>query len=193
MMDRDYKDLPDAYMRMAFGGILGPWSLIRSDGGASMCFTPDQSSKHSGYNPYTGSSGLGYFHYLRSVGSYVFPNRGTEMLTFGCQMELEDDVYSVRPWDGVGRRFVFRQIGISLEFGFGCTQLLKLDQRRRWFEAEVLNPTDKDVTAWVKVSGLWGKVIDLAGESVQSEKGVAKGTVLLPAGKVTTVRGKVIS
>ena len=134
LMDRDYLAIPEAYMRMAFGGMLGPWALVRSDGAASMCYCPDLSSKHAGFNSYTGGSGHGLFHYLREVGSYVLPNQKQGIYTFGCHFESTDDAYVVRPWEGVGRRIVMRQIGAEFRLTFGRFIELRVDRAKRWFE-----------------------------------------------------------
>ncbi len=67
LLDRDYLGLPDAYMRMAFAGMLGPWALVGPEGEAAMSFCPDPASKQYQFNRFNGSSGIGYFHYLRGV------------------------------------------------------------------------------------------------------------------------------
>ncbi|MBS1713709.1 MAG: hypothetical protein JST30_05165 [Armatimonadetes bacterium] len=192
LMDRDYLALPESYMRMAFGGMMGPWALVRRDGAASMCYCPDLSSKHAGYNVFTGASGLGLFHYLRGVGSYVLPNRVQGTFTFGCHTEQDEDKVVVRPWEGVGRRIVLRQIGVEFELTFGTFKELRLDIRKRWFEADVHNPCDKDVRAVIRFVGLWGRNVEVEGATVSGEDGRNECPVLLPAAKTTTVRGKVV-
>lgn len=192
LMDRDYLALPDAYVRLAFGGMLGPWSLIRGDGAASMCYSPDLSSKHAGYNHYTGASGLGYYHYLRGAASYVLPNRIEEGYSFGCHHMIEGDAHVVRPWDGVGRRIVMRQIGAEFELDFGVFRELRLDTRLRWFEAIVENPADRASETMIKVRGLWGQRLRVDG----SEYGVVDGwfhvPVTLAAGKKAILRGEIV-
>ncbi len=192
LMDRDYLALPDAYMRRAFGGMMGPWALVRRDGAASMCYCPDLSSKQAGYSLFTGASGLGYYHYLRGAGAYVLPNRTTGTFTFGCHFEAGEEAFTVRPWDGVGRRIVMRQIGAEFELAFGRFKELRLDARKRWFEADIENPADKDVSARLTVTGLWGSRLEVAGSEVHSTDGTAVCTITLPAGKSVTVKGKVL-
>ncbi|MCW5936144.1 MAG: hypothetical protein KIT11_02410 [Fimbriimonadaceae bacterium] len=193
LMDRDYLALPEAYMRMAFGGMMGPWALVRRDGAASMCYCPDLASRHAGYNSMTGGSGLGYFHYLRAVASYVLPNRATGLYTFGCHFEADEEAYTVRPWDGVGRRIVLRQIGAEFRLSFGRCEELKLDVRKRWFEARIWNPSDKDVTAKLTISGLWGRNVAIQGAAVEAPDGVAICPIHLPAGQKVVVKGRVVS
>lgn len=193
MMDRDYLALPDAYMRMAFGGMLGPWALIRHDGAASMCYCPDHSSQQAGFNAFTGAGGLGYYHYLRGTGAYVLPNREQGVYTFGCHYGLVDAVHTVAPWDGVGRRVILRQIGAEFHLGFGCFDEVRLDERKRWFEATVDNPSDKHVNAELRIRGLWGAEVEIEGQRVKARDGWAVATVSLPAGTKTTVKGKVVS
>jgi len=192
MMDRDYLALPDAYMRMAFGGMLGPWALVRRDGAASMCYCPDLSSKQAGFNVYTGASGLGYFHYLRSVGAYVLPNRDQGIFTFGCHFENDHGFHVVRPWDGVGRRIILRQFDAEFELTFGCFHELRLDERKRSFSAQIVNPSDKDVKADLRVKGLWGNTILVQNRNYDAVDGEVQFPVTLPAGQTTTVTGKVM-
>lgn len=190
-LDRDYLAVPEAYLRLACGGMLGPWALIRKDGAASMCFCPDLSSKHAGYNPYTGASGLGYFHYLRTVSSYVLPNRTLGTYSFGCHYEANATGYIVRPWEGVGRRVYLRQIGAEFELTFGRFEEIKLDKRKRQIEARILNPCDKDALAMMTLRGLWGSQLDLDGKIVDAVNGEMRVQLALPAGKTVRVRGGV--
>lgn len=191
LMDRDYLALPEAYMRMAFGGMLGPWALVRRDGAASMCYCPDSSSRQAGYNVFTGASGLGYYHYLRGAGSFILPNRSQGTVTFGCHLETTEDSYIVRPWDGVGRFVVFRQIGVEFELTFGRIIELRLDLRKRWFEAEIENPSDKDVVATMKVTGLWGREVEYDGQRCAAEGGTVRFDVKLRAQATQKMKGKV--
>ncbi len=189
LMDRDYLALPEGYMRMAFGGMIGPWALIRKDGGASMCYCPDLSSKQAGYNVYTGAGGLGYYHYLRGAGSYILPNRAAGTFTFGCHHEVLEDCHYVRPWDGVGRKIVLRQTGAEFELSFGQFVNLRLDIRKRWFEAEIHNSADRTVNASLTVTGLWGTSLKIDGKSVTVNDGIAHCTLKLPAHSTKVIRG----
>ncbi len=191
LMDRDYLAIPEAYMRMAFGGMLGPWALVRSDGAASMCYCPDLSSKHAGFNAYTGGSGHGLFHYLREVGSYVLPNQKQGIYTFGCHFESTEDAYVVRPWEGVARKIVLRQIGAEFRLSFGRFIELRLDRAKRWFEAEIQNPSDKEIKAELTMTGMWGVTMSVQGKSVTSEGGVAVTQVTLPARQTIKLKGNV--
>lgn len=186
-LDRDYLAIPDAYMRLAFGGMIGPWALVRNDGAASMCYCPDFSSKHQGYNPVTGASGLGYFHYLRCAGSFVLPNRSLGTYTFGCHYEFENNVHVVRPWDGVGRRVVLRQIGAEFAVSFGRIVQVTLDARKRFAEITIENPCDKIIRTEISVRGLWGNRINIQNKTYSVMEGCAKGKVDLPAGKMTKI------
>lgn len=192
LMDRDYLAVPEAYMRMAFGGMLGPWALVRKDGAAAMCYCPDLSSKQAGFNVFTGASGLGYFHYLRGAGSYVLPNRSAGLFIFGCHYEADEQRHVIRPWDGVGRRIVMRQFGVQFELSFGRIVELRLDLHRRWFEMDIENPHSKDVRAWLKMTGLWGSIISVQGKSHEAQNGVTTCPVPLAGGKTVTIKGKVV-
>jgi hypothetical protein len=192
MMDRDYLAVPEAYMRMAFGGMLGPWALVRKDGAAAMCYCPDLSSKQAGFNVFTGASGLGYFHYLRGAGSYILPNRSAGLFIFGCHYETDEQKHVIRPWDGVGRRIVLRQFGVQFELGFGNITELRLDLHRRWFEIDIENPHPKEVRAWLKMTGLWGSIVSVQGKSFEAQNGVTSCPLQLPGGKKVTIKGKVV-
>lgn len=191
-LDRDYLALPDAYMRLAFGGMMGPWALVRSDGAASMCFCPDLSSKHYGYNPYTGASGLGYAHYLRGSGAYVLPNRNLGVFTFGCHFQIEPDRYIIRPWDGVGRRIVLRQIGAEFSIGFGKFVEVSLWQDKKQAEFVIENPSDKSVRTELTMSGLWGRRLSVAGEPAEGSNGIVKHTLTLESERTMRLRVEVI-
>ncbi|MBX7131883.1 MAG: hypothetical protein K1X67_04300 [Fimbriimonadaceae bacterium] len=191
-LDRDYLALPDAYMRLAFGGLMGPWALVRSDGAASMCFCPDLSSKHFGYNPYTGASGLGYYHYLRGAGAYVLPNRNLGVFTFGCHFNADEDSYLVRPWDGLGRRVVLRQIGAEFHTGFGRIIELRLGQDKTWVDIQIENPADKTISTEVVLKGMWGRKLMVLGQEYECLRGEAVVPVTLPANQSITLSAKVV-
>lgn len=188
-LDRDYLALPDVYMRIAFGGMLGPWALVRGDGAASMCYCPDPSSKHFGYNPYTGTSGIGYYHYIQEVGAYVLPVGKEGVFTFGCHFQSDENSYKVQPWDGVGRRVVLRQIGAEFEVSFGKILELELDIQKSWFKLTIENPADKSIAIQLTVRGLWGSTLDWGGNSVQAKEGEYKLSAVLPPSSVQTFVG----
>jgi hypothetical protein len=192
-LDRDYLAVPEAYMRLAFGGMLGPWALVRSDGGASMCFTPDLASKHRGFNPYTGSSGLGYYHYLVGAASYVLPNRNLGLFAFGCHFETDDDTMLIRPWDGVGRRIVLRQIGAEFRLTFGRFIEVRMDYRKRNVQMKIENPCDKAVESKLTISGLWGQRLQWQGKVIEAQRGVFTVRLRLPASSTVAMEGSVVS
>ena len=191
MMDRDYLGLPEAYVRMAFGGMLGPWSLVREDGAASMCYCPDLSSKQAGFNPFTGASGLGYYHYLVGTGAYVLPTREQGVMTFGCHYGQDEDAHLVRPWDGVARKIILRQIGAEFNLSFGCFRELRLDVRLRSFDAIIENPSDREVVANLTIFGLWGTELEVAGVTVTANEGLFNVPVTLTPESSMRVRGRI--
>lgn len=192
LMDRDYLGLPEAYTRMAFGGILGPWALIREDGAASMCYCPDLSSRQAGFNKFTGASGLGYYHYLVGSGAYVLPNREMGIMTFGCHYESENNNHIVRPWDGVGRKIILRQIGVEFRTNFGVFTELKLQNRLRSFELIIENPADKDIESEIAITGLWGTRLAALNQVFVADQGQFRIPTLLPAGSLLKLTGQII-
>lgn len=191
-LDRDYTHLPEAWMRSAFGGLLGPWALVHSDGAASMGFCPDPASRQFGASPITGDIGLGLYYYLRHVGAYVLPQGPSGVTTFGCRFESEGDDLVIHPWDGVGRRVVVRQIGLKVETTFGCITEVRFDSRKRRASVVLHNPADKDVEVIVSVHGLWGSIVRVAGQIVRSVQGVVQAPVMLTKQNSTVVEMEVI-
>ncbi|MBX3097624.1 MAG: hypothetical protein KF812_12260 [Fimbriimonadaceae bacterium] len=191
LMDRDYFNVPESYMRMAFAGLIGPWALVSPDGGASMCFVPDLASRHAGFNSFTGASGVGYYHYLRGSASLVLPNRNESYATIGCHFDSDNGVYKVVPWDGVGRRVILRQIGVSFQLDFGCFKSITLHHDKRTFVAEIENPSDKVVEATLMIEGLWGTVVTVEQTDIPSVDGKTIAVIGLPEGRITTIVGKV--
>ncbi|MEJ5169583.1 MAG: DUF5695 domain-containing protein [Fimbriimonadales bacterium] len=180
LLDEDYSELPDVYLRGAMAGALGVWALIRPDGAASMGFCPDSASRLFGYVPFTGDLGIALYEYLRMAAAYVLPTRGQGTFTFGCHYEYADHTHRVRPWDGVGRRIVLRQIHAEFRTSYGSIRNLWLDGRKRWASLDLSNDSDKDVRAQVIVRGLWGNVLDCGGKRVRAEDGQFVLSVLLP-------------
>ncbi len=185
-LDRDYALLSEAYMRLAFGGMLGVWALVNPDGSASMAYGPDFASKLRGHLPTTGDIGLALFHYLRAAGAYVMPNRNYGVFTFGCHFELNDDHYVVRPWDGVGRRVVLRQMSAEFHLSVGKIREVRLDTRKRWCTLVLENVTDLDLRGELRVRGLWGQVFEVLGERVEASDGEL--AVSLPLGSRSVAR-----
>jgi hypothetical protein len=191
-LDRDYEMLPDAYMRLAFGGLLGVWALVGQDGAASMGYCPDPASKMFGANPLTGDVGLALFHYLRGAASWVLPSRQLGVYTFGCHFEADADGYRVRPWDGLGRRIVLRQVGCEFRTSFGRIEELRLDLRKRWCRMTLANPSDKDVQAQLLFKGLWGSQFEIQNRGAQGIEGAVKCPVTLPKKGTLEVEARVI-
>lgn len=184
-LERDYTSLPEATLRLAFGGMLGIWALVRPDGAAGMAFCPDPASTHFGMSVVTGDIGQGLFHYLRGVASFVLPTRYSGVTTFGCHFEAETEgekeILIVRPWDGVGRRIVVRQIGLEIETNLGVLTEVRFDARKRNARIALQNPSGKDHLAKVRVRGLWGSRFSVGGKELQGEKGELIVEVALPA------------
>lgn len=172
MLDEDYMRIDDVKMRMAFGGMLGPWALIRPDGAASMGYCPDPASKQFGANPLSGDIGVALFQYLRRVRSIVLPSHSQGVSTFGCHFEIENGDYVVRPWDGVGRRLSLRQISCDVAITSGRIDMLRLDARKRKLKLTISNPTDFDTEPVLVVRGLWGNNAKINETTFEADQGV---------------------
>jgi len=184
LLGRDYAHLPEAAVRLAFGGLLGLWALVRADGAGASGFCPDLASRHFGISPVTGDLGVGLFSYLRGVASYVLPSAGG-VTTFGCHFEVDNEggteTLVVRPWDGVGRRVVVRQLGVEAETSFGRITEVRFDSRKRKAVVTIENPSDKDQNADLRVTGLWGSRYAVDGKELQGEQSGLKVNLVLPA------------
>jgi len=188
-LERDYDHLSEADLRLAFGGLIGVWSLVRADGAAASGFCPDTASRHFGMNPVTGDIGLALYHYLCLSASYVLPV-GNEVVTFGCHFETESTLFGeqmvVRPWDGLGKRIVARQIGIEASCSFGRFQTLRFDGRKRWVQGTLYNPSDRDVESRIAVKGMWGREFEIEGRSAEVQGGEVIARLKLAANSETT-------
>jgi len=182
---RDYVSLPEATLRYAFGGMLGVWALVRADGAAGMAFCPDAASSHFGISAVTGDIGLALFHYLRGAAAYVLPTRYAGVTTFGCHFEVEPEGDKenlvVRPWDGVGRHIVVRQVGLEVSAHLGRISELRFDARKRQARISLENPSNRDQEAALCVKGLWGSRFAVDGKELQGVDGELRFSVKLPA------------
>ncbi|MFI5386371.1 MAG: DUF5695 domain-containing protein [Fimbriimonadales bacterium] len=194
-LDRDYTQLPDAWMRSAFGGLLGIWALVREDGAASMGFCPDPASKQFGVSALTGDVGLSLYYYLRNVASYVLPTGPSGVTTFGCRFGSEGhngEELLVQPWDGVGRRIVVRQLGMEVEASFGKIVELRFDIRKRRARVVLQNPADKDLEALITVKGLWGSRVEASGVTLEALDGELNAPIYLPREATAALELKVV-
>lgn len=197
-LDRDQAYLPESWLRMAFGGMLGPWALVRPDGAASMGFCPDPASKQYGVSALTGDIGLSLARYLRHATAYVLPTRLSGVVTFGCHFEAETgadgEEYVVRPWDGVNRRIVVRQLGVEASTSFGRILELRFDARKRRASVLMHNPADRDISVTLTLRGLWGTRVDVSGvahEADAHDAGALRIPVALSAHRETRIEIKV--
>jgi hypothetical protein len=184
-LDRDYSNLQESSMRLAFGGMLGPWALIRADGAASMAFCPDPASKQFGMSGVTGDIGISLFHYLRGVGAYVLPSRSSGVTTFGCHFETETEsgkeCFVIRPWDGVGRRVVVRQFGIEVTAEVGQIVEVQIDARKRHASITMKNNSNSDLMAQFRIKGMWGNHFEVSGKEMLGDNGELRVSVRLSA------------
>jgi len=178
-------------LRLAFGGLLSVWALVRADGAGSMGFCPDAASKQFGMSALSGDLGIGLFAYLRHASSYVLPTRNSGVITFGCHFEIETkqdrEVYIVKPWDGVARRIVVRQIGMQVKASFGQIREFRFDSRKRWAQATIKNPIDKDAKCDLVVQGMWGRVVVVDGKRYDADAEGAKISLSLKPGEIRKV------
>lgn len=196
-LKRDAVTLPDPMMRMAFGGMLGVWALVQPDGSASSGYCPDPASRHFGMNPNSGSIGLSLFLYLRNVSAYLLPSPTTGALSFGCTFdarEREDGMeLRVKPWDGVGRRVIVRQVGLEVQAKVGKIREVRTHTRKRHAYIEIENTATTHRTAHVLISGLWGTVVEVNGKKEHTADGILSLERPVAPGGVITLEVNVIA
>ena len=194
-LDRDYNQLPEGYLRAAFGGVLGVWALVRADGAASMAYCPDPSSKHFGMSWLTGDVGISLWQYLHDVAAWVLPSNQSGVSTFACHFEVDTvenvEVFRIRPWDGIGRRIVVRQLGLEAEVRHARMTELRFDARKRFATVVLENTSDKDLVASVSLRGLWGRRFEVMGRELQGVDGHVTADVAVPSNSVTKVEFRV--
>ena len=194
-LERDGPQMDEARLRMAFGGMLAPWALVRADGAAGMGYCPDPASRMHGVAWTSGDVGLSLFHYLRGAAAYVLPSRTQGVVTFGAFFEVEgegaEETFVVRPWDGVGRRIVVRHVGLDARCEGARIDEMRLVATKRAATFSLRNPSDRTLPARLEVRGLWGSRFRVEGESVEAEGGVLRTSVEVAAGETKTVRIKV--
>lgn len=193
---RDATLVPDPILRMAFGGMLGVWALVKPDGSASTGFCPDAASRQFGMNPNTGTVGLSLFHYLRNVKAFVLPSPTTGAITFGCSFEAKekDDGLELRvkPWDGVGRRVSIRQVGLDVEARVGKIREVRVHTRKRRALIEVENTAATQRTASLKIEGLWGNQFEVNGKKEHTAGGLLSVERPMPPGGVIAIEVNVL-
>ena len=140
-----------------YGGLLGPWALVRDDGFAAMCFCPDPASDHYGSNEFTGDIGLNLYCTLRGLKSYVVHPRQGPPEPYGCELEMPDRwTYVVTPRDGVRREVVFSAPRMRVRSDALALDSVTADRRQTRFEVVATNPSDTAVTETLTIEGVWG-------------------------------------
>lgn len=184
---RDYRELNLDQLRAAVGGLLGVWALVREDGAAAMGFCPDSASKQSGINWTTGDVSLTLWNYLRGASAWVLPTRdGLETVT--CEVEegspdTKQEI-TVRPWDGVGRSIIVRQIGLEVHARHCKILALRFDKRKRWAHLTIQNPSDRPMHAKILVKGLWGDRYNVLENNLTAQNAELKFGVELGPGQI---------
>jgi hypothetical protein len=195
-LDHDILRIDETSLRLAFGGLLGIWALVRADGTAGMGFCPDTSSQQFGMSWTTGDVGMSLYQYIRKVASYVLPNRHGGVQTFGCHFEVENEgskeIFVVRPWDGVGRRIVVRHMNLECEVVNASIVEMKLDGRKRFATFALENASKRDHVAKLEVRGLWGNRFVVDGRETESQYGKLVTSVEISAGQTRQFEIKVI-
>ena len=196
MLDRD-SDRLDAYrLRLAFGGLLGVWALVREDGAASMGFCPDSASSQYGMSWTTGDLGIGLYYYLRGVRSLAIASRDEGLQVFGCNFKVLEsgaiERFSMKPWDGVGRRLVVRHLGLEVTSDAARIRNFEFDANKRDATLQLENTSDKKLRSQVEVTGMWGRRFKVNGQTIEVMGPTLSTIIEIAAGKTAALRIEVI-
>ncbi|HWD38285.1 MAG TPA: DUF5695 domain-containing protein [Fimbriimonas sp.] len=195
-LDRDSEYVSQSRLRMAFGGLMGVWALVREDGSASMGFCPDAASKQFGMSWTTGDVGIGLYHYLRGTASIVLASRLEGLQTFGCHFESldegPDERFVLKPWDGLGRKILIRHLGLEVTAKNARIKQLAFDAAKRNATLILENPSDKRLGAILEAKGLWGERFEVDGRHTQAQGGILSAQVEVAAKTEQTVQIKVV-
>jgi hypothetical protein len=196
-LDRDSERISQSRLRMAFGGLMGIWSLIRHDGAASFGFCPDSASKQAGMSWTTGDVGIGLYHYLRGAASIVLATRTEGLQTFGCHFESmeegADERFVLRPWDGLGKRILVRHLGLEAVAQNCVIHELAFDAAKRNARLELENPSDKPTNGIVEVRGMWGEHFDVDANQYESVDGMLTINCVIKPKSKKSVQIRVVS
>ena len=173
----------ESVFQRSFASLLGVLTLIHEDGKASMCYTPDPSSRHFGFNRYSGDSGLGLYGYVRAATSYVdtpFKKLNADIeVGYGCNVaESTPRDITIVPIDGLGHRFSYPRWGLTVAADGARLTRLKINRDLRAIEITVENPLDLTLDGKLYVRGLWGQSFTAAPPEVaQSISSDTEGTL----------------
>lgn len=196
-LKRDYTRLDEAGLRLATGGLLAPWSLVRTDGAVSMGFCPDLGSSQRGMIPYSGDIGFALADYLRHSSGYLLSSFERGFIPVGTHFESYPKdgmtVLRLEPWDGVGRRLVIRHLNLAIECEGAKIDCLEFDINLKWAKLTLDNPTEATKRkAKVSVDGLWGTDFAVTGAESYVENGVLWLDMTVDAGGLKEIEIRVI-
>jgi hypothetical protein len=147
-LNRDYTRLDEPSLRLAFGGLMAPWAMVREDGAASMGFCPDMASSQRGLSARTGDIGFALAEFIRRATVWVLPSAERGFITFGGSVEAypRDGKPCLRivPWDGVGRRIVIRHMNVEITVEGAKIDSLELNADLRWMTLTLDNPNEAE-------------------------------------------------
>lgn len=197
-LKRDYTRLDEPGIRLAMGGMLAPWVLVRMDGAIAMGICPDMASSQRSIIKYTGDAGLALGDYLRHSTCYLLSSFERGFVPVGLMFETYPHegmtVLRLEPYDGVARKVVVRHLNLSVEVE-GCKiDVVEFDVNLRWLKLALDNPTEamKRKTT-VKIDGLWGTKLQVDGKAMTSDKGILTLETVVEPGGLKEIEVRVVS
>ena len=196
-LKRDYTRLDEAGLRLATGGMLAPWSLVRDDGALTMGFCPDLGSSQRGIINYTGDAGFALADYMRNSTGYLLSSADRGFVPLGVHFESYPregmSVLRLEPWDGVGRRIVVRHLNLIVEAEGAKIDVIEFDVNLRWAKITLDNPTEAmKRKARVTVDGLWGPKFVVVDAESKFENGVLVLDTVVEAGRLKEIEIRVV-
>ncbi len=196
-LKRDYTRLDEAGLRLASGGMLAPWSLVREDGALTMGFCPDLGSSQRGIVSFSGDAGFALADYLRYSTGYLLSSFDRGFVPLGVHFESypRDGMTVIRlePWDGVGRRIVVRHLNLTIEVDGAKIDVVEFDVNLRWAKITLDNPTEamKRKTK-IAVEGLWGTKFVVTDAESRFEEGILNLETTVEAGRLKEIEIRVV-
>ena len=158
-----YEKTGDEYsLRIGYGASLLVWSCVDPSGKGFHTRewrfnAPDRDS--ADYNYYwnewmSGELGMGLYANLYALKSYLVIDSDFGLIGYGCNVDEDEEAYSIEPWDGLGVRASFGPIGIEIETVKGRIKRIRADKSLESLSIVLTKPYDAADVAGINVSGL---------------------------------------
>lgn len=117
------------WLRLGYNGLASCLAPLRENGISHGWFTwwPDR----TGFDSRSLDSDMALFAYLRTAASIVADDPEFGFCGYGCSLQSQDKIWTITPWDGIGRRFYGQPWKVSLELTVGSLTELCVDPEKK--------------------------------------------------------------